>query len=152
MIAVLTSRRLIEWATPVLVLLCFALSAHALDPHRMISQYSHDDWEEKRGFPGGSVSSIAQTPDGYLWIGTEKGLIRFDGLNFRVFPEATPELFPIGAVQGLTTDATGNLWVLLQSTRVLRFHDEKFELGRDQAEFGITAVGKRPNARYCFRR
>ena len=121
------------------------MSAHALDPQRMIWQYSHDDWGEKRGFPGGSVSSIAQTPDGYLWIGTEKGLIRFDGLNFRVFQQATPELFTIGAVQGLAADAAGNLWVLLQNTRVLRFHDGKFELGRDQAEFGVTAVSKRRN-------
>jgi len=124
-------------------LFCFAVPAHAVDPHRMISQYTRDHWEEKEGFPGGSVSAIVQSKDGYLWIGSEKGLVRFDGLNFRLFQQAVPELFTIGAVQALTVDARSNLWILLQGTKVLRFHDGKFELGRDQAEVGITAMGRR---------
>ena len=143
-------RGVFAWAIVALVLLCFTRLAHAIDPNRVISQYSHDEWGEKRGFIGGSVSAIAQTPDGYLWIGTAKGLIRFDGLNFRMFQQATPEPYPIGPVQGLVTDASGNLWVLLQSTRVLRYHDGKFELGRDQAEFGITAISKRRNGSVLF--
>jgi len=91
------------------------------------------------------VTAIAQTNDGYLWIGTEKGLIRFDGLNFRVFAQAIPESFPIGPIQALVTDTEGNLWILVQGTQILRFHDGKFELGREQAEFGITAIGRRRN-------
>ncbi|QNI33138.1 hypothetical protein H7849_03945 [Alloacidobacterium dinghuense] len=141
----LGKHRLFGWAIATLLVLCAGTPAHALDPHRTISQYSHDEWGEKRDFPGGKISAIAQTRDGYLWIGTDKGLIRFDGLNFRVFQQATPESFPIGSVQGLVTDAAGDLWVLLQSTRVLRLHDGKFELGRDQAEYGITAIGKKQN-------
>jgi len=102
-------------------------------------------WGSEKGFPGGSVLAIAQTPDGYLWIGTEKGLIRFDGLNFRVFQQAISASFPIGPVRGLVTDSEGNLWILLQNTNILRYHDGKFELGRDEAEFGVTSVGKRRN-------
>lgn len=104
-----------------------------------------DSWTRENGFPGGSVSAIAQTNDGYLWIGTDKGLIRFDGLEFRVFQQAVPESFAIGPVQSLVTDAEGNLWVLLQSTRILRFHNGKFELGREEAEFGVTAISRRQN-------
>ena len=124
-------------------MVCFALPAHAIDPNRTISQYIRDRWGSEREFPGGSVSAIAQTIDGYLWIGTEKGLIRFDGLNFHLFQQALPSSLPIGPVQELMADAEGNLWILLRSTRILRYRDGKFEPGREEAEFGITSVLRR---------
>ena len=126
-----------------LVAVCLAYPAHAIDPNREISQYIHERWGIDRGFPGGSVSAIAQTKDGYLWIGTEKGLIRFDGLNFRLFQQAIPSSLPIGPVQALVADADGSLWILLKSTRILRYRDGKFEPGREEAEFGITSVLRR---------
>jgi ligand-binding sensor domain-containing protein/signal transduction histidine kinase len=126
-----------------LALVCSAYSARAIDPNRAISQYMQDRWGSEKGFTGGSVSAIAQTADGYLWIGTEKGLIRFDGLSFRTFQQASPTSFQIGPVRGLLTDAQGNLWILLQSTKILRYHDGEFELGRDEAEVGITSVLRR---------
>lgn len=129
---------------------CFAFTAGAVDPNRTISQYVHDQWGTDKGFTGGAVSSFAQTPDGYLWIGTDKGLFRFDGLSFHLFQEATPASFPIGAVQGLMADQQGNLWILLQSTRILRYHDGKFEFGNEEAEFGITAIGSRRDGTVFF--
>jgi PAS domain S-box-containing protein len=128
----------------------FATTSKALDPHRTISQYARDGWTAENEYPGGAVSSIAQTPDGYLWIGTEKGLFRFDGLGFRAFPQASPESLPIGPVRQLMTDAGGNLWVLLANTTLLRFHDGRFELGREEAEVGVTAIGKRANGDPLF--
>ncbi|HXC48824.1 MAG TPA: two-component regulator propeller domain-containing protein, partial [Candidatus Sulfotelmatobacter sp.] len=122
----------------VLALVCCVSLAQALDPSRVLSQYMREHWGSEKGFTGGSVTAIAQTSDGYLWIGTEKGLIRFDGFSFRNFPQATPTTFPIGPVQALTSDGQGNLWILLQSTKILRYRDGKFELGREVAEFGIT--------------
>ena len=136
-------------AAAALLILC-ATPSKALDPHRMISQYARDRWALENEFPGGAISAIAQTPDGYLWIGTEKGLFRFDGLSFRVFQQASPESLPIGPVQKLMTDNNGNLWVLLANTKLLRFHDGKFELGREQAEVGVTAIGKRANGAPLF--
>ena len=121
----------------------FVTQGMALDPHRRVSQYLQESWGTEKGFPGGTVSAIAQTSDGYLWVGTEKGLIRFDGMNFQRFSKATPTTSEIGAVQGLLADANGNLWILLQNTKILRYHDKTFEMGRDEAEVGITAVGKR---------
>ena len=93
---------------------------------------------------------MAQTTDGYLWIGTDKGLTRFDGVTFRIFQQATPESFPIGPVQSMVTDADGNLWILLKDTKILRFRDGRFELGREQAEFGVTAIGRQPNGTVLF--
>jgi len=126
-----------------LAVVCFAYPGQALDPNRLISQYMREYWGSEKGFTGGPVTAIAQTTDGYLWIGTEKGLIRFDGLNFRLFTQAIPSSLPIGPVQGLLADSEGNLWILLQTTRILRYRDGTFEPGREEAEFGITSVLKR---------
>jgi signal transduction histidine kinase/ligand-binding sensor domain-containing protein len=130
--------------------MCLVAQLDAIDPHRSISQYMSDTWTSEKGFPGGSVAAIAQTPDGYLWIGTDKGLTRFDGLTFRVVKNANPASFPIGPVQALQTDSQGNLWILLQSTNILRYRDGRFELGHDQAQFGITAIGTGQNGGILF--
>src|ERR1700729_3576744 len=100
--------RLIRNLMFVLVAICFAQEMHAVDPNRTISQYRRDSWGVERGFTGGAVSSIAQTADGYLWIGTAKGLIRFDGVGFRVYQES-PRSVPIGPVQQLIADSQSNL-------------------------------------------
>jgi signal transduction histidine kinase/ligand-binding sensor domain-containing protein len=130
------------WAIAGLALLCFAVPASALDPKRMVSQYMRDSWGPERAFPGGSISAIAQTTDGYLWIGTDRGLIRFDGLTFRQFEHGDHGRFTIGPVRTLLTDAQGDLWILLQNTKVFRNHEETFELARGEAENGITAIGR----------
>lgn len=141
----LRKRWLVSWAIAGVFLVYFATCVRALDPQRVISQYSRQYWGVDKGYPGGTVTSFAQTSDGYLWIGTDLGLIRFDGLNFRVFDRAIPTATAIGSVRGLKTDSEGNLWVLLQSTNIFRYHQGKFEPQRDQAGFGITAVARRPN-------
>src|ERR1700722_16167096 len=82
-----------------LAAICLSCPAHAIDPNRTISQYLREHWSTDRGFS--AVTAVAQTSDGYLWIGTDKGLVRFDGTTFRPFPQATPATFPIGPVQAL---------------------------------------------------
>ncbi|MDX2151435.1 MAG: two-component regulator propeller domain-containing protein [Bryobacteraceae bacterium] len=62
------------------LLLCWTC-AYGLDPSLDISQYAHTAWKVRDGFGKGVFESIAQTPDGYLWIGTEFGLVRFDGVR-----------------------------------------------------------------------
>jgi PAS domain S-box-containing protein len=136
-------------AAAAMLIFC-AIPSKAIDPHRMISQYARDRWTIENEFPGGATAAIAETPDGYLWIGTEKGLFRFDGLTFRVFQQASSESLPIGPVQQLITDNRGNLWILLANTKLLRFHDGKFELGHEETEVGVTAIGKRANGAPLF--
>ena len=63
-----------------LVLACSAC-AFALDPSLDVSQYAHTAWKIREGFTKGTIFSTAQTPDGYLWLGTEFGLVRFDGVH-----------------------------------------------------------------------
>src|SRR6266566_4201869 len=130
-----------KWVMAGFVALYLAVSASALDPNRTVSQYIRSSWGAEKSFASSSVTAIAQTTDGYLWIGTDKGLIRFDGLNFRQFEQANPSSFGIGAVQTLLADEQGNLWVLLRSTKLLRYRDGSFELVRGEGENAITTIG-----------
>jgi ligand-binding sensor domain-containing protein len=90
-------------------------------------RYVHDRWGEDEGFIGGRIYAIRQSADGYLWIGTERGLVRFDGSNFTLIQRPLPNSPPISPVRGLVTDASGNLWIRLEGPRMLLYHDGKFE-------------------------
>jgi PAS domain S-box-containing protein len=135
-------RWLLRCAVAGLSTACFAVSASAVDPTRNVSQYRHDSWGTERGWPGGSITAIAQTSDGYLWIGTNKGLVRFDGVNFHQFERAHPDPILIGPVRTLLVDASDNLWILLQNTQLFRYHNRNFELIRGETENGTTALGR----------
>ncbi|HVG38897.1 MAG TPA: two-component regulator propeller domain-containing protein [Pyrinomonadaceae bacterium] len=106
---------------------CLVGTASAVDPHRALSQYARDRWGTKDGFPGGPVYAITQTPDGYLWSGTEKGLVRFDGLKFQLIEHAAAPTLPASPVSGLTVDAEGNLWVRLVNMNLLQYKHGLFE-------------------------
>jgi ligand-binding sensor domain-containing protein len=70
-----------------------------------------DSWQTEEGLPQNSVTSILQSQQGYLWMGTYNGLVRFDGVRFTVFDTAnTPEL-PTSRVTSLREDHRGNLWI-----------------------------------------
>src|SRR5215470_17904097 len=142
---VFARRWLLEFAKAGLAIACCASTTSAVDANRTFTQYVHDSWGIDRGFPDETVTSIAQTSDGYLWIGTNKSLIRFDGLSFQRFQQAVPTSFPIGAVKSLRSDGQGNLWILLPSTKLLRYHDGIFEAVRGEVENGVTAIGSGAN-------
>ncbi len=73
--------------------------------------YLVDGWDTENNLPSSTVTSLAQTPDGYLWVGTYNGLARFDGARFVAFdPVSTPALGQ-ARVQGLFSDASGTLWI-----------------------------------------
>ena len=100
--------------------------AKALDPNRAISQYVQDHWGSEQGLPRGAVYAITQTSDGYLWIGTEAGLVRFDGLEFRLIKDASGAFTTTG-VLGVVADREGYLWLHLQDLTVLRYRDGEFD-------------------------
>ncbi len=83
----------------------------SLDPSKSITQFVHDLWTTESGLPQNSILALAQTPDGYLWLGTEEGLVRFDGMRFVTFDRRnTPELLS-NEVDALLVDRRGNLWI-----------------------------------------
>jgi len=67
------------------ILLFGSADARALDPARALSQYALQQWSSAAGLPHESIQALAQTPDGYLWLGTMGGLVRFDGVRFTAY-------------------------------------------------------------------
>ena len=82
----------------------------ALDPRKSLTQYSRTVWTQENGLPQDTIRAIAQTPDGYLWLGTDEGLARFDGYDFTVFDRANGAL-PDNSVIALTAALDGTLWI-----------------------------------------
>jgi signal transduction histidine kinase/ligand-binding sensor domain-containing protein len=73
--------------------------------------YLIDDWSTENGLPSSSVTALTQTPDGYLWIGTYNGLVRFDGVRFVTFDPANTPALAHARVRKLFLDTRGTLWV-----------------------------------------
>ncbi len=137
------------------LLVCFGLSTFtvAREPAKAFSQYVREQWGTEKGFPSGPVYAIAQTADGYLWIGTEKGLVRFDGIRFHLFqPSDAPDV-PVGPVLGLMADSDGNLWIRQQGVALFQYREGKFasvSTGFDQTEVAVTAMGQGAGGQALF--
>ena len=93
------------------LLVLAAAPAHALDAKKDVREYVLDQWDARHGLPFNTVRSIRQTPDGYLWFGTQNGLVRFDGVHFTVFDvQGTPALVH-NHLWSLAVDGDGGLWI-----------------------------------------
>jgi len=96
---------------PAVFLLSSAGWMAALDPGRRISQYGHTAWRMQDGYFAGMAWSIAQTTDGYLWVGTAGGLLRFDGVQFVPWSSLSGEKLPSNAIHALLGARDGSLWI-----------------------------------------
>ncbi|HSE42248.1 MAG TPA: two-component regulator propeller domain-containing protein [Acidobacteriota bacterium] len=112
---------------PFFSLLLFCTTAYALDPNKAISQYVHNSWQVEDGLPQNSAMCILQTRDGYLWIGTEEGLARFDGVRFKVFDKSNTKGIEENWINGLAEDRNGTLWIGTDGGGIIRHKEEKFE-------------------------
>ena len=99
---------------PGLVLAWMLLAPHsgvlALDPSLEASQYAHTSWTVRDGYSLGAVFAMAQTPDGYLWLGSEFGLFRFDGVRFMPWQPPAGQQLPDKPYSLLVT-RDGTLWI-----------------------------------------
>src|SRR5437870_8287082 len=109
-----------------LLLLCFGCGPTlALDSARDLSQFNRQVWLTENGLPQNTVHSITQAKDGYVWIATEEGLARFDGIKFTVFDKQnTPELRS-NDIRVLLEDRRGALWIGT-TDGLVRLMDSKF--------------------------
>ena len=73
--------------------------AFALNPALDVGQYAHTAWPVRGGFSNGTIVAIAQTQDGYLWLGTEFGLLRFDGVRYVPWEPPSDQHLPNSAVR-----------------------------------------------------
>jgi ligand-binding sensor domain-containing protein len=92
-------------------LLAWCACAEALNPSLDISEYEHTAWTVRDGFALGNIYCMAQSPDGYLWFGTEFGLFRFDGVQSSAWQSPAGQQIPGQAINSLLFTRDGTLWI-----------------------------------------
>ena len=113
----------------ILVIFCILLTAF---PHFSFSQISHSDnyvitkFGLKEGLPQSSVNDIIQTRDGYIWLATFGGLVRFDGNSFTTFNRSNSEGLVSDRILNLHEDRTGKIWISTESG-FAEYKDGKFK-------------------------
>ena len=107
----------------VVVLIVSALRADALDPRKAIAEYSHITWNQREGLPWGPIYALTQTPDGYLWLPSAAGLLRFDGQRFTRWQPLPGESIPNAYATALHTARDGSLWIGFIDGRISRIRN-----------------------------
>jgi ligand-binding sensor domain-containing protein len=123
-----------SWAMPAAGSICAAVGilgrmaavAWAMQLCAGAQDFQVRNWQIENGLPDSSVTALAQTPDGYLWVGTRKGLVRFDGDSFKRVLTANGSTVKDSRILGLLTDRQGNLWIASQSGLITEFSDGEF--------------------------
>ena len=106
-------------------LLCLTPHANALDPAKSLTQFARTTWTEEHGLPQDTIRAIAQTSDGYLWLGTDEGLARFDGYEFTLFNKRNGDL-PADSITALAAAAGSVLWIGT-SNGLTRYQGRQFQ-------------------------
>ena len=114
------------------LLLCVLLPqpARALDPEKSFHHYVRDSWSVQEGMPQISAVDVAQTPDGYIWIATQAGVSRFDGVGFDTFSPSNEPAIPHPVTTALAVDSEGALWIGTRAGMAVlrggRFHEVRW--------------------------
>lgn len=102
LIALLACSGLFLGATP---------AGHALDPATALTSYGRQTWVMENGLPQNTVTALLQTQDGFIWLGTEAGLVRFDGNSFQIYDHNSDAAIPGNDVCCLVQGSDGSLWI-----------------------------------------
>ena len=102
----------------------FTVNIHAANGAEL--NYMIRSWQLQNGLPEESVKAFAQTPDGYLWMGTTGGLLRFDGESFHLFNHDNTPAFGVDEVYSLLTDQDGHLWIGTRGAGLIEWQDNTF--------------------------
>ena len=98
-------------------------------------------WHTENGLPDGFITAMTQTPDGYLWVGSAKGLSRFDGVRFAVFNTASHPELPAARIVRLLVDRIGNLWIAFETGELFWYDEHQFH----PVQFADPASPRLPN-------
>ncbi|HSP69160.1 MAG TPA: two-component regulator propeller domain-containing protein, partial [Bryobacteraceae bacterium] len=135
-----------RWRPAAGFLLLMALSmphAFGLDPNRKLTQYVHRIWQTQQGLPQGAILQIFQTREGYLWLATQTGLVRFDGVRFQQAEDILPGAPANAWIRAAAEDPRGNLWLGSNESGL-------FRLGPGGVNQYTTAQGLPSNAIQCL--
>src|SRR5271168_4322114 len=131
----------------VILFVVAAAPCPALNPALLPTQYVLDNWQIADGLPQSTVQALARTPDGYLWMGTQEGLARFDGARFTVFEPGNENAIPNKNITALHVDKAGALWIGTRSGLTVLEHG-RFRPGPQGgglARASIRAIGESSN-------
>src|ERR1044072_7753679 len=110
-----------------LLVTLFTAPGLALDPNRALGDYGHQVWLSENGLPQNTVQAITQTHDGYIWIGTQEGLARFDGVKFDIFDKQNTPQLKSNDIRALFEDDSGTLWIATSVGLIRRWEGWEFE-------------------------
>ena len=96
------------------------------DLHKAIQGYGHQAWQAPEGLPQNSVQTILQTHDGFIWVGTERGLARFDGLHFDIFNSKNTGRIKVNYIAALYESRDATLWIATRDDGLIELKDGKF--------------------------
>jgi signal transduction histidine kinase/ligand-binding sensor domain-containing protein len=104
-------------------------------------QYAYESWTTDQGLPQNSVNDIRQTRDGYIWLTTFDGLVRFDGVRFTVFDKGNTPGITSNRFLRMFEDAQGDLWAGTEEGGVVCYHQGRFSsYGKEQGLTNLDAV------------
>ncbi len=114
-------------------------AAFALDPHKSLTQYNRRVWTQQQGLPQDTIRAISQTADGYLWLGTDDGLARFDGYDFTLFNKAKGDL-PSNSITSLAAAPDGSLWIGT-ADGLAQYSEKRFRIYTQKQGLADNAIG-----------
>jgi two-component sensor histidine kinase/ligand-binding sensor domain-containing protein len=112
----------------ILFTICLAIRAFSLDPSRRPQQYQLDHWDAKHGLPDNSIGALLQSRDGHIWVGTVRGVTRFDGARFRPIESFVTRVPRSRNVTGLAEGPDGSLWIATDGAGVVRYKDDSLQV------------------------
>jgi signal transduction histidine kinase/ligand-binding sensor domain-containing protein len=107
---------------------------------RSLDQYVRRVWQTDDGLPQNSVNAIAQTSDGYLWLGTEAGLSRFDGFQFSVFDKTNTPFLASSTITALLVDRENTLWIGTHGGGLVTYQGGRFEPAPSKHRFAAETI------------
>ncbi|MEI9971632.1 MAG: two-component regulator propeller domain-containing protein [Ignavibacteriota bacterium] len=132
------------------IVACAALSAQlgvALQPDIPLKDLRARAWQTDSGLPHNSVVAVVQGADGYIWAGTEAGLVRFNGISFSIYDSTNTPAFEGDHVETLLSASDGSLWIggLRGLLRLQNGHFERVRLGADVEDVRTLAEDAQHN-------
>src|SRR5262250_1439638 len=124
--------------------------AFAVDPYKTITQYAHMAWRTQDGFFSGSPRAIAQTKDGYIWIGTQSELFQFDGVRLMKWTPSGGGPFPSSKINALFGSSDGSLWIGTDSGLAQWKNQQLTMISGSQARIGLNGIIERANGEVWF--
>ncbi len=110
------------------IFIIISLNLSAINPFKPLQQSIHTVWTTKHGLPSDSINDIIQDKNGYIWIGTFNGLVRFDGINFHVFSRHDKKGFKSNSVTKIYESSDGALWIGTSGDGLARYYNGKFSM------------------------